>query len=327
MRALLPLALITVACGQTGTSTVEQVIELVRSGIAQGRPDDPLAKTVAKIKLSERLDDRVIEELESDGAGPRTLSELATHREQTRGLPLPKPLFQPGPAPTAGEQEHILKDAANLAREYAAGLPDFICTEEVARFQDVYGGGWKNKDTAEVRLSFFGGKEQYQTVSVNHKPVKPGREAPKGAIYRGEFGTLLREIFSPRSADFRFDHWTRLRKHNAHVYAYRIDLLNSGLTLAIGSPPMQQTVAQHGFVYIDPETGRTLRIVQNAEPREFPIYSSVIRLDYDSVDVGGKQFVLPVRAELRMSTEGLLERNEITFRDYQKFTGESKITY
>src|SRR5438093_10371228 len=52
--------------------TVNQVIVLVRAGIHSGQSDGSIAKSLHRIKLSEGLAARVIEELESEGAGART---------------------------------------------------------------------------------------------------------------------------------------------------------------------------------------------------------------------------------------------------------------
>jgi hypothetical protein len=69
-------------------------------------------------------------------------------------------------------------------------------------------------------------------------------------------------------------------------------------------------------------------VVQIADiPDDFPIRSSIMTLDYDFSDVGGRQYLLPTRAELRMSAPGVQNRNEITFRDYKKFAGEAKISF
>ena len=44
-----------------------------------------------------------------------------------------------------------------------------------------------------------------------------------GTISQGEFGSLLRQVFDRKAgADFRWDHWTTLRKRPTHVFAFRI---------------------------------------------------------------------------------------------------------
>lgn len=61
---LAPLALTVRA------QTVADILAIVRSG----RADSSIAKTLHKIRPAERLDDFVVEELESDGAGAKTVA-------------------------------------------------------------------------------------------------------------------------------------------------------------------------------------------------------------------------------------------------------------
>jgi hypothetical protein len=51
-------------------------------------------------------------------------------------------------------------------------------------------------------------------------------------------------------------------------------------------------------------------------------------LDYGPADVGGRSFLLPLRADVRMAPRYYPStRNEVEFTGYRKFTGESSITF
>jgi len=50
-------------------------------------------------------------------------------------------------------------------------------------------------------------------------------------------------------------------------------------------------------------------------------------LDYEFMNVGARQFLLPLRADVRMGTAGLLTRNEMEFHSYRKFSSEATITF
>ncbi len=73
------------AAAQAGSS-VNDVVALVRSAIEHQRPDAQVAKTLHKMDLTERLDDRVVEELESAGAQPMTVAELEQMRTKPRSI-------------------------------------------------------------------------------------------------------------------------------------------------------------------------------------------------------------------------------------------------
>jgi hypothetical protein len=87
-------------------------------------------------------------------------------------------------------------------------------------------------------------------------------------------------------------------------------------------------VGYHGTVYIAHDTGRVLRIVKSAEiPGSFPVRSSEGTLDYDLSQVAGREYLLPLRAEMMMSTSTTQFRNEVDFKDYRKFSAESTLTF
>jgi len=296
-----------------------------------------LAHEIHKIRLGQSLDDHVIEELESEGAGPKAVAELLDLRDVSAGLPAPSALpdFPAPPLPLRQEQDEILRSAADHAVSYSAGLPDFICTEIVHRYEDVGGAGkWKPKDVLQVRLTYFEHREEYQLVAINDHPTTRanGFESVGGAVSEGEFGTALVALFLPQSqTQIRWDHWTRLRRHVAHVFFYRIAQANSQYRMeyAMGGSPRVSTIAgEHGFFYIDRDTGQVLRISRTADiPSDFPVRKATTLLDYDFTAVAGRQFLLPLHAEIRMATDYILTRNQLEFTAYRKFSGESTITF
>jgi hypothetical protein len=71
-----------------------------------------------------------------------------------------------------------------------------------------------------------------------------------------------------------------------------------------------------------------LRIVFDAElPLKFPISQVTDTLDYDLATIGASQFMLPMKAVLRMRQGKFLIKNEVEFRLYRKFTAEAEIKY
>ena len=322
---LAPLALTVRA------QTVADILAIVRSG----RADSSIAKTLHKIRPAERLDDFVVEELESDGAGAKTVAELARLAELSRDLPNPNPapVFAHPPAPSARESGRILEATRRTALNYTRSLPDFICTEKVRRFESPR-GEWELRDTLEVKLSYFDRREEYQLMSRNGKPsILPYREVG-GAVTEGEFGSTLAAIFDPDSAaDLGWDHWTTLRKRPAHVFTFRIAVDHSTYRMEFGRRPGERDrsviIGQHGTVYVDAETDEVVRIVADSDsiPADFPVRASTTALDYGFVGVGDRKYLLPLRAEVRMDTVGLHIRNLVEFHGYRKFAGQSTITF
>ncbi len=329
-------ALLALAVGLASEPPVRVllVVERVQSALARAEKDGQTAKAVSGFKLAERLDDRVVEELESLGAGPKTVGELRRLRDASAELPVPveAPEFAHAAAPSDEERSVLIRDAREQALNYVRSLPDFVCSQVVQRFENVR-GYWARKDTLEIKLTFFERKENYQLRTVNGRSSLRRYRDVGGAITEGEFGTLLAHIFSPEHfAAIEWDHWTTLRKRAAHVLRFRLAVEHSEAHLQVYRPAggtYDATAGQHGFVYVDSETHAVLRIVAESDslPPRFPIRSAITSLDYDYAEVGGHSFLLPLRAEILMTTSDLSTRNEVEFRDYRKYAAESSVSF
>jgi hypothetical protein len=316
-------------------NSVAAVVESVREGLRLNHKDSQIAKSLRKFKLAERLDDRTIETLESEGAGPEAVAELEVLRDGSDRLPMPQtPVIESPPAPWAGEQERVWQAAREKSLSYTDSLPDFICTESIKRYKDPEGREqWHLADTLALKLTYFARQEAYQLISINNHPTHLTYEEIGGAITEGEFGSLLGSIFAESSkTEYRWDHWTTLRQRPTHVYRFRIAVENSAYRLSFGTSDgysQHATLGQHGFVYIDRETNAVVRIAAEAEslPRDFPVRRAGSLLDYGFTDVGGRAFLLPLRSVTRLDALPLQHRNEVRFLDYRKFSSDATVTF
>jgi hypothetical protein len=337
MRVALCLAILAfpAVAADPPPATVNSVIALVREGLAANRDDKQTAKALGKMKLAERLDAYPVEELESAGAGPKTLQELEHMREISEELPWPEaPLaFSQPPPLSAEEMLAAIHHARVYALNYTARLPNFLCNETVERFEDRGGkSNWDKKDVLGVRLSYADHAEDYHLVTLNGRATTQSFQSVRGAWSQGEFGSMMLEVFDLNShAQFRWDHWTHLRKRPTQVYSYRIKEGSSHYKLAfgIGAAPTEVVVGLEGFVYLDGETNDIVRLTNRAVdiPPDFPVRQAITVLDYAPQDVGGKQYVLPLHADVRMGTGYIHTKNEVTFSGFHKFQGESTITF
>jgi len=335
MRSALALAAAGVLFAATADTPVNGVIALVRAQIAEKRADGQTAKEVHKLKLSERLDDQVIEELESEGAGPKTVEELIGLRDHTRELPAPSAAlpFPHDGRPSMDDQREMLRLARQSALAYANSLPDFMCTEVVHRYLGDH-NSWDLKDTLQLKLTYFEHKEDYKLLTINGRATQKGYEDAGGSISEGEFGSMMLQVFEMRAAaQFRWDHWTTLRKRVAHVLSFRVTPEHSTYRLAFGwiggKGRDSVIVGQHGFVYIDKETNQVLRIWAEADsiPWDFPVRETTTMLDYDFTDISGHRFLVPLKADVRLASDQSRTRNVLEFEAYQKFGADATISF
>jgi hypothetical protein len=333
-------AVVFAACLATMASDavpVNSVVAAVRTSIAKKHKDAATAESLDGMKLAQRLDDRVIEILESEGAGPQTLGALQRLRDASRLLPAPldpPPGMAPPPPPSSEEENRTWQDAAGKAQDYVRSLPDFVCTETIHRWADASGReDWQPSATIVADLTYFGQKENYKLLTVDGK--RSDRELPDvgGAISQGEFGSILATIFhSGAQTEFRWDHWTTLRKRPTSVYFFRVAaaLHPHELWFRNGPNDLIKTVAGlHGYVYVDAATSSAMRISSIAEdiPADFPVRRSSTVLDYDYADIGGTRYLLPFRAEVRIDSRNLQSLNAVEFRNYRKFQAETTVSF
>jgi hypothetical protein len=315
--------------------SVQALFTTVREAIQNQQTDASIAARISKARLFESLEYRVIEELETEGAGPYTIAELDRQRALTRNLPrAATQLFEVPAAPSEEQKTAVIERVREVALEYSSKLPNFICTETVRRFVDRrHTETWSIRDKLTITVSFSGNHEDYKLLAVNDRRTSQALEDVLGSTSKGEFGSELRNIFRPESAaEFRWERWTRLRGRQTHVFSFRIDRRHSPLSVRFRSGREQSLVNPGitGFVYIDDETCQVLRIM--SEPDSLPATQRIVRapsiLDYDFVHIGRDVFLLPRRAEVRVTLRQRGQtRNVMEFENYRRFSSDAALKF
>jgi hypothetical protein len=325
--------------------SVDQLVSFLRSSIKLKQEDRQVADYVRKIKLTNRLDARTIEELQGEGLGPKTVQALGDLREASTGLPAapppglappPKPVMPP---PSDAEQKRVLGQATEYAVNYVKRLPDFICSQVTRRYVDPTGReSWLKQDEILERLSYSEQHEEYKVVMVNNRLMDiPHDKLGGSATSSGEFGSILKEIFEPRSeTTFGWERWTTLRKRLTYVFNYHVPQARSTYRITHFVTPNSSEGAQsvvpgyRGLVYVDKENFKVMKITLEAEnlPPGFPIRQVNLSLDYGPARIGDSDYVLPLQAELRSSGDNRFQvKNDIEFRMYRKFGADTTIKF
>jgi hypothetical protein len=337
LRSVGVLALLSVAAYGQREMTVPQLISFIKSSVQLHTPDRQVADYVHKLKLTNKLDDQTVEELQGLGAGPRTVAALKELTDSTAKLAAaPPPPRASAPAvispPSSIEQKRILAELTEYARNYTKSLPNFICTQVTRKHVDPSGTeSWISDGTVQEHLSYLNGEEDYKVVMVNDRPVNNvGHLQVGGNKSSGEFGSMLAEIFDPDShTDFEWDHWATLRGRRNYVFFFRV--LQEFSRYSIKDEPSGRTIVPgyHGLVYADRDTGMVMRITLECDniPASFPVQQAGEVLDYDFQKIADREFVLPLKADLRTRAGRIMAWNEIEFRLYRKFGTDTSITF
>jgi hypothetical protein len=342
------------AQAQTQKMNLDELKQMISSSLALKHDDKKIAEFLKHVQLTERLTDPMIEQYMAMGAGERTVRELQALRDATaKQFPAKtdaaaatsadqppmtlgaKHEYKPAPPPDSVKQAQILDLFREYALNYTRSMPNFICLEVMDRFVYVPRVDREMKiDRLEAQLSYTEGQEHYHMLARNGKETFSDMDKIQGgSVSSGEFASMMSKIFEPQSeAEFEFDHWGRLRDQNVAVFRYHIDSGHSVFTISFDNSQRIVT-AYKGLIYGDPVTGIITRITFEAVdiPTGFPVRTATDVLDYGEVQISGNPFILPLKADLRMSAHvprgEQKNHNEIGFKLYRKFGADETITY
>lgn len=339
-------AVCLVAMGQT--MSVEKLILFLRNAYSdrdRKYSDQEIARFLAKVKLTDKLEDRAIEDLQGEfKIGSQTMAKLQALRDQSQALteakivPVEKP--RPIPPPSSEDQAAALDDVRNYALAYSKNLPDFICTEVTRRYGALPPGTrgwgapgdpprWQAIDTVTKRLSYFDQQEEYKTILHNSTPVSDNTKSVGGSESFGDFGSMLREIFEPATeARFEWDHWGTLRGQRMMEFGFHVRQERSQYSIVVDGN-RRIIAAYHGTVAVDPTTHAVMRLVVVAEniPPDFPVKSTEDVLDYDYQEISGQTFLLPLKATMTANLGDQWSKNDKEFRIYRKYSADAVIKY
>jgi hypothetical protein len=335
---LLSLACFAVALLAQRSFSVDELVTFIKSQIKAKGDDRTTGDYLKKIKLTQRLDERTIEELQGQGAGPRTVAALKVLATESASLPAPPPpaaKLPPKPPPSAAEQAKILEEMRDYAMNYTMGLPNYVCVQTTHRKQDPIEALHRlnyiaTGDVIQELLTYFDHKESYTVKMYNGKSMANGDHLQFGGVTSsGEFGTMMNNIFDPENgAELAWQGWHTLRAHSMYGFAYHIDK-EHGYPMLERETNKQYTSAYKGVVYWDPEDNAIMRITLETVgiPSDFPIRQVSITLDYDLTKVGEEQFILPLHYQLDSTADKFTAFSEADFKLYRKYGAEATIKF
>lgn len=320
--------------------TSQELVRLVYQLPAHPERRDALVEEIRRrginFELTSGMRGIVATKSGNDALLRRTLEEAARRRLNPAGA---------AARPSEREAQDALARARQATRDAAGAMPDFVVRQLVKR---SYARGatrnWTQTDQLTVAVSYreSAGGEQYKLLAVNGLPAteeakeRGSYEQAGGTSSTGEFVSTLKELFADESqAEFQAVDTDTLNGRRAIIYDYTVKLENSKQTLKVtegrGVDPLVTKVGYRGRLWIDRENFRVLRVevISTDIPTDFPITAAANTIDYDWVNISERKYLLPVRSEVELTTKYKQQtyqtRNEIRFRNYQRFGSEVKI--
>jgi hypothetical protein len=237
----------------------------------------------------------------------------------------------PAGKPASASSQELVHKAKDWVGSFSGGLPNYVCQQITTRYQEESkSAGWQALDIVTAQVVYEDGKEQYRNITVGGRKTNKSMLELGGDTSTGEFGSTLRSLFSDGSqAQFKYFRSSNWSRGNAVIYDFKVALHNSDWQIRVGGQTL--IPAYSGSVWIDKATAQVRRIEMQADkiPADFPLDTVQWAIDYDMVPLGTASFLLPVRAENLGCERGtsICMKNTIEFRNYQKFAGQSTITY
>jgi len=246
--------------------------------------------------------------------------------------------------PSETEGNDLLERTRNVTLAAANAMPDFLVKQIIKR-SVAYGTttNWIPQDNLTVAVGYRANAgEEYKLLSVNGMPAPEdaksgsgyGKYAPKGASSSGvEYISAQADIFKPESkTEFKMVDTDLIQGRRTIVYEYTVKRENSQLTLSVDDEAgARAVVGSRGRMWIDRELDRILRFEQIATevPPDFPITEASSTIDYDWVNINDHKYLLPSHSEILLTMRQpkfmLQSRNDVRFRNYQKFGAELKV--
>jgi hypothetical protein len=331
--------------------TSQELVRLVYQLPAQPQKRDEIVEEIRRrgidFELTTGLRGIVATKSGNDMLLRRTLEEAARRRANPAS-------YAP---PSAEEAAAVLANARKASLESAKSIPDFVVKQLVTR-SEARGRtqNWQVRDRLTIAVTYreSAGGEQYKLLATNGLPnassgaERASYEQAGGSTTTGEFASLLIRIFSEAAAtSFQAVDTDTLRTRRTIIYDFDIkkDAADNRLLYTSGGESRMTTTGLRGRIWIDRENFRVLRAEYATTDVEtdFPIRQLDKTIDYDWVTISEKQFLLPVAATATFTTavpvnyierggrgkftqvEIVQSRNEIRFRNYQRFGSEVKI--
>jgi hypothetical protein len=268
-------------------------------------------------------------DLDEGNASPIAVASAATGAASS-GAAVPAGAASPPSAPVIPDTQEdlLLTRARESVLNFTEVLPNYMAKQVTTRFQGSgKGDRWQPQDNFTADLVYQDGKESYTNVMLNGKPAK-GKIEETGAWSRGEFGTTLRDLFSPATnAAFKPRGSATIVGRKAKYFDYMVEQENSHWQ--IGVPGQTYFPSYRGSIWIDVETARVLRVEMQGRriPETFPVDTVESAIDFDFVKIGGGSYLVPIHSETLSCFRGLntCSKNVIDFRNYRRFGAQSEL--
>jgi hypothetical protein len=307
--------------------------------------DGELAKQLAGLELSERLNSSLLSLGKNHLRGKKSIAALVALADESAFLDPPAAEILSDPAPDLDTQRQMLSRTVKYLKEVIPRLPDFFATRTTTEYQQPSpknGDTWKTAladqslreaVTERATLRYRNGHEEQDAEKKNGS----ASARKKDLNFIGVFGPILGSVLVDATrGDSRliWGHWVKGEQPREAVFRYIVRAENPHYNVThcclVGGKTFLTSPRYLGELAIDPGTGAILRLTMESEPgwiREpnlnpvLPVKGAAMMVEYGPVEIGGKRYICPQRSVvvMRVRTVSTLTVWDQTFDIYAPY--------
>ncbi len=336
--------------------TVAQLEQVLSA--SRGESDDQAARQLSNVELTEQVSDAKLVSWTVELRGKKTRQVLTALVDASAFLD-PPPAEMPSDAPPdENTQRHMISLAADYLQSTMPRLPNFYAKRTSVRYEET-----PQYDEATTRVNpepmHVVDHSKATVLYRNGSEVVEAKASPRGKddrylITYGTFGPLLGAMKDAIAAPegLTWIRWEQRAGGRLAVFRYSVPKENQKSAYAAagcclpdgdGTGGFEKRTSYHGEISIDPASGAIMRLTIEADLYGFvPLDRSDIMVEYSPVEIGGKNYICPVRSvsiwrarsvpTLWAWNEGFSTwgpyatmLNDFTFDDYHMFRADSRM--
>jgi len=219
-------------------------------------------------------------------------------------------------------RRHIVQALANQ--------PDFTCLATFNRYRWMVNEPAERKmDTVRVEVAYVGGHELYSWPGEGKfSDVPITSMVGVGMMGDGDFAVHAHTVFVSNNGVEKYAGEELQNGRKLWRWDYTISPYQSGWHVQYAGAG--QIVGSQGSFWVDAETMDLVKMDSHATDfvSGFPLKAVVSTVEYGQVHIGGQDVLLPLRAELKTTTqEGNENRNLTEYGNCRQYAGQSTITF
>jgi VWFA-related protein len=303
------------AARRVSVHELEQILDT-----AHNEQDGELAKQLAGLELSERLNSNLLSLWKNRLRGKKSIAALVTLADESAFLDPPAAEILSDPAPDLDTQRQMILGTAKYLKEAIPKLPDFFAIRTTTEYEqpsprkeDTWKTALADQSlreavTEKATLRYRNGHEEQDTEKRNASQSARKRDLNLVGVFSPVLGAVLGDATRGHSI-LTWSHWEQGERGREAVFRYFVRADNPHYNVSycclLGGRTFLTSPKYLGELTIDPGTGAILRLTMEAElgwilePNLNPVQparEAAAMIEYRPVEIGGKEYICPHRS-------------------------------